>query len=120
MSNPSWRLTYLRSELSLYLVGIAFISLNILMLVVTARPHTPGTVPRYYWAVLFVGIIAFGTCYWGVLKALQGSIGAKMGFQVQVYEPADDDTSDSRLSALIREAVADGSHRRVCYKVISP
>ena len=114
--NEEWRPAYLTTNYSLYLVGVAFIGLNILMLVVTAYPHLPGAIPRFWWVVEVVAIITVGVGYWAGLKAFQGRIGRIVGFQVEIHESRDNDIPES-LRALMSQAVADGSNRRVFYKV---
>lgn len=117
-----WKPVYMKNKFILYTVSLTFIGVNILMLVMTARPDIKGDIPRFYWAVAVVGSISMGALYWALLKSTQlklwgnTTLGSKIGFEVQVYNEGDDDIP-VRMRALMEEANLDGSRRRVSYKV---
>jgi hypothetical protein len=119
-----WKPAYLKNRVTLYGVALAFISVNMLVLVVTAKPKDSGTIPRFYWPVTMAAVLAAAAIYWGVFKALQMSfggektLGQKIGFEVSVYNEGDEDIPEVMMR-LMREAGRDGSRRRVSYKVRS-
>ena len=102
----------------MYGIGLLFIGFNVLLLVVTAMPRDPGTVPRFYWAVMLAAIVIAGCLYWSILKLLQSRLGRVVGFQLQVHD-SHDEVPDS-LRALMKDAVADGSNRRLVYTGSGP
>ena len=121
---PNWKPTYLTTRVSVMVVSGAVVSVNIVILVMTALP-TGGSVPNYYWPVTIVGFIGFGVAYWTVLKVLgvkgpksggRVTLGSKIGLEVNVYEEGDDDIPEE-MRFLMREAALDGSRRRLKYKV---
>lgn len=116
---PDWRPTYLTNSILKYATVTVFIGLNMLLLVVTAMPHSANTIPRFYWAVMVAAIFAVAGTYWLVLKVLQTKIGKIIGIEVKIHETTDEDSdniSDS-LRALLEQAEKDGSRRRLSYKV---
>lgn len=121
----NWKPTYMRNYVVLICVATIFASFNIVILAITAIPQDPGTIPRFYWPVTIVGVMAFGVCYWGVLRVFQvssyedskpSSIGSKFGLEINVYEEGDENVP-VEMRFLMREAVGDGSRRRLDYKV---
>ena len=117
---PNWKPTYLTTKVSVILVSAAVVSVNIIILVMTALP-TSGAVPNYYWPVTIVGFIAAGVAYWAVLRLLEvkepkRTLGSKLGLEVGVYEQGDEDIPDE-MRLLMHEAELDGSRRRLRYKV---
>jgi hypothetical protein len=135
---PDWNLSYLRNPVLLYLISSLFVAVNIVMLVVTALPHDPGTTPRFYWAVTVIGVMGFGLVYWAVLRSLQipglgrreegeggtengrergRTLGERIGVEIRVYE-GDEEVPDD-MKFLMYEAGLDGSRRRVRYTVSS-
>ena len=79
-------------------------------------PHDAGTTPRFYWAVMVAAIFVVAGTYWSILQVLRTAVGERIGFRVEVHETRDEDISPS-LRPLMKQAVADGSHRRLTYKV---
>lgn len=121
----NWKPTYIRNPFVLWSVAVAFVSFNVVILVVTAMPQDPGTIPRFYWPVTIVGVMTLGVFYWLVLKIFQvkgykdskaSSISSKIGLEINVYEEGDEDIP-MEMRFLMREAVGDGSRRRLDYKV---
>lgn len=115
----------MRNHFVLGFVAVVFVSFNIVILVMTARPNDPDTIPRYYWPVTLVGVIAFGVLYWAILRLFEvsaykdskpSSISSKFGLEIKVYEGGDEDIP-MEMRFLMREAIGDGSRRRLDYKV---
>jgi hypothetical protein len=117
-----WRPTYFKSKYFLWGFGAVFGGFNVFIVVVTALPKPPGEVPSFYWPVAIGALVGAATLYWGVLQALQlkihgqKTLGEKIGFEVQIHSQDDDDIPNS-LTQLMKEAIADGSRRRVEYRV---
>ena len=125
--NPNWKPTYLTNTVSVVLVSGVFVSVNIVILVMTALP-TVDEVPNYYWPVTIVGFMAFGLAYWGVLRLLgvkgptpggRMTLASKIGLEVNIYEEGDDNIPEE-MRFLMHEAALDGSRRRLQYKVCDP
>ena len=118
----NWTPTYLSNSILKYATVTAFGGLNIVLLVVTAMPHSADTIPRFYWAVMVAAIFAVGCIYWLVLKVLQTSIGRIVGIEVKVHDTTDEASGDipDSLRALLEQAEKDGSRRRLSYKVHTP
>lgn len=123
----NWRPTYMRNDFVLTFIAFIFVAINIVILVMTALPESPGTIPRFYWPISLVAVMAVGLLYWGVLRIFQvpedqddksSSIGSKLGLKINVYEEGDENVP-MEMRFLMREAVGDGSRRRVDYKVCS-
>lgn len=122
LEDEDWKPVYLANKYSRYLVGGTFAALNIVIVIMTARPHKPGTTPRFYWPITIAAVVVVGVVYWMALKALQTRFAAKVGFQVEIHEPGDDDTPEDGdipedLRSMMIQATADGSRMRVSYKV---
>ena len=109
------------------LVSGAIVSVNIVILVMTALP-TGGSIPNYYWPVTILGFISFGVAYWAVLRLLgvggpkldgRMTLGSRIGLEVNIYEEGDDDVPED-MRFLMREAVLEGSRRRLKFKVRVP
>lgn len=122
--HPNWKPTYLTTKLSVVVVSGAIISINIIILVMTALP-TGGSVPNYYWPVTIVGFLGLGLAYWAVLRLLgakgrksddRRTLGSKIGLEVGIYEEGDESIPEE-MRFLMYEAALDGSRRRVQYKV---
>jgi hypothetical protein len=121
----NWRPTYIRNDFVLGFIAIVFFSINIVILVMIALPEDPGTIPRFYWPISMAAVVAFSLLYWGALRVFQvpeaqtdtsSSIGSKVGLKIKVYEDGDGDVP-VEMRFLMREAVRDGSRRRLDYKV---
>jgi len=122
LSQPLWDHTYLKSPFLLVSVALVFAGLNIVVMVMTALPVDEGRIPRFYWAVAMGGVAVAGTLYCAFLRFFQAnnpkhkwSIASKMGIEVYIYENGDDVPDEMELPMF--EAVADGSGRRLDYKV---
>jgi amino acid transporter len=121
----NWRPTYMRNDFVLAFIAFVFFGMNIVILVMIALPEDPDTIPRFYWPISMAAVIAFGLLYWGALRVFQvpedqgdtrSSIGSKVGLKINVYEEGDDNVP-IEMRFLMRDAVGDGSRRRVDYKV---
>lgn len=118
----TWSPVYMKNKFILYAVSFLFTGMNILMMVMTALPKDPDTIPRFYWPVTVAACIAAGSIYWGGLKGLQmkfggqESIGKWIGFEVQVYNEGDENIPEMMRNVMV-DANLDGSRRRVSYKV---
>ena len=113
----------MKNHAFLVFVSVIFVAVDIVILVVTALPSGEGDVPRFWWPVILVGVIAFGLIYWSAFKILQAgsigrmrNIGSRIGLEVSIYEPGDESVPEDMRIPLF-EAVRDGSRRRVDYKV---
>ena len=92
-----------------------------------AKPKAPGTIPRFWWVVIFVLIVAGSFMYWSVMMLTQvrlgkvkngerETIGSKIGFEVLIYNETDDEVPQAMQEAMVQSRL-DGSRRRVGYKV---
>ena len=124
--NPNWKPTYLTNGVTVLFVSSTFVSVNIVILVMTAFP-TGGSVPSYYWPVTIVGFMGFGVAYWAVLRLLgvkgpnrdgRVTLGSKIGLEVGIYEEGDDDIPEE-MRFFMHEATLDGSRRRLQFKVLN-
>lgn len=124
MLSEDWRPTYLRSKLLLWSFASVLVGFNATILVVTALPETQGNVPCFYWPVTIVAIVIAAIIHWCMLRALwtkwRGgpmTLGQRIGFEVKVHSQDDEEAIPDSLNHLMREAIADGSRRRVEYMV---
>lgn len=118
--DENWRLTYFKSKYFLYVFGALFGGVNVTIVVIAALPHQPGEVPDFYWPVAITALVVAATLHWAVLQALQRKwLGKKVGFEVRIHNQDDDEEEDipDSLTGPMRDAIADGSRRRVEYKV---
>lgn len=112
---------YMKTTLIRVFLVVIFAGTSLLILYSTAEPKAAGTISRFYWPVTIGAIVAGGIVYWGGLKALQirwgaeDTLGRRIGFEVSVHEVGEEIPSE--LAALMTEAIADGSRRRLTYKV---
>ncbi|KAF2108836.1 amino acid permease-domain-containing protein [Lophiotrema nucula] len=125
LSNPLWDHTYLKNPLLLASVALTFAGLNIVVMVMTALPVDEGRIPRFYWAVAMGGLAAAGTLYWAFFRLFQANdpkrrwnVASKMGVEVFIYEDGDEVPDEMDLPMF--EAAADGSRRRLDYKLSGP
>jgi amino acid transporter len=114
---------YMKNNVILYSTAIPFIAVNILIMVITAMPNTPNSIPRWYWPITVLAVLVAALVYWSALmiprlKWSKGgrTLGAKIGFEVHVYEEGDDDIPEN-MRFLMWEAKEEGSRRRLKYKV---
>lgn len=115
LEDEDWKPVYLANKYSRHLVGGTFAALNIMIVIMTARPHKPGTIPRFYWPITIAAVVVVGVVYWMALKVLQTRFAAKVGFQAEIHEAGDDDIPED-LRSMMNQATADGSRMRVSYK----
>jgi hypothetical protein len=121
----NWKPTYMKNNVVLIFVSFVFVSINIVTLVMTALPEGQGSIPSFYWPITLAGVIGLGLIYWGILRILQvkglkdRTLGSRIGLEVKVYEEGDENVPEE-MKFLMREAVGDGSRRRVQYKVRFP
>lgn len=115
----------MRNNFVLALVAFVFVAINIVIMVMIALPNNPPDIPRFYWPISLVATMIVGVLYWGVLRLLQvpadqddagSSIGSKIGLKVNVYEDGDENVP-IEMRFLMRDAVGDGTRRRVDYQV---
>lgn len=112
LEGEKWKPVYLANKYFMYLVGGTFAALNALTIFMTARPHKPGTIPRFYWPIAIAADAVVGVVYWMALKALQTKFGAKIGFHVTIHEAGDVDVPENPRN-MMDEAK---SRIRVSYK----
>lgn len=123
--DESWRPRYLRPNYLLYAFVILFVGFNTTIVVTTALPYAQGQALSFYWSVAIAALIFVSTLYWGVLRALQWNwggqvpLGRKIGFEVRIHSQGDDEIPES-LHQIMKDAIADGSRRRIEYKVCNP
>ena len=122
--SEDWRPTYLRNKLLLWSFVFVFVGFNVVILVMTALPDSQGTVPCFYWPVTIAVIVIAAILHWSVLRALwakwrggQITLGQRIGFEVKIHSQDDEEAIPDSLNCLMKEAIADGSRRRVEYKV---
>jgi len=122
---PNWTPTYMKNRFTLYPIALVFIGSNIVIMVITAMPRSPNSIPRFYWPITILAVISAALVYWGALMIMRlkwgqegGTLGAKIGFEVHVYEKGDDIPENMRF--LMWEASEEGSRRRLKYKISGP
>jgi hypothetical protein len=121
--DEAWRPTYLRPKSCLYFFCAIVVGFNLMIAISTALPRLPGGVPSFYYPVAVAALVCAAILYWGVLRALQWnwggnvSLGQRIGFEVRIHSQDDAEELPDSLDQLMREAIADGSRRRVEYKV---
>lgn len=121
-ANPSWKPTYLKNQIFTIFVSFIYVGMNIIILVMTAIPTGSG-IPGYYWTVSIIGFIAFGVFYWGVIRLLgvtprpsgRRTLGSRLGLEIRIWEDGDD--VPDQMKPYMDLARADGSKRRLDYKV---
>lgn len=121
-----WKPMYLKNKLMLWGVSFIFVGFNAAILILTALPIDKGEIPRFYWPVTIAAIIAAAVLHWLVIRALrmkwrgsQTTLGQRVGFEVKVYSQDDEEDIPDSLNHLMQQAIADGSRRRIEYKVRS-
>jgi hypothetical protein len=120
--NPQWDPVYMKNLFTRIIFVGVFVGMSLLILISTARPDGPGTTPRFWWPIVLGAIAAASVLYWALLKALQmrwgseDTLGRRLGFEVKVHETGDSEIPDE-LATMMEEALADGSRRRLTYKV---
>ena len=126
LGKSNWRPTYLKNRVILLLISFIFVSINVVILVIDALPQKSNTTPRFYWPITILAIFVVGVLYWGVLRMLRAkgsmdmgterTLGSRLGLEVSIYEQGDQDVPEE-MKPLMRDAVRDGTRRRVQYKV---
>lgn len=118
-----WRPSYLRSKLLAIPLPLLFVAMNLLILVQGARPHSPGTIARFWWPAITGFIFAGSFVYWCGLMLLQAripltefTVGEVIGFKVIVRYENDEDIPND-FQRVLAQARNDGSRRRVEYQV---
>jgi hypothetical protein len=121
--NEAWRPIYLRPKSCLYVFCAIVVGFNLMIAISTALPRLPGEVPSFYYPIAVAAIFCAAILYWAVLRGLQWNwggnvpLGQKIGFEVRIHSKDDAEELPDSLDQLMREAIADGSRRRVEYKV---
>jgi hypothetical protein len=120
-----WQPAILTNNLVFMLVPILVIAGNIIMLFFGARPHTPNTIPRYWWPISFFLIEVGAFIYWCAMvitwikvgpEKNRRTIGDIIGFKVNVYNETDMTIPETLQDDMVM-ARLDGSRRRVGYEV---
>ncbi len=117
-NGSSWKYKFLQQDWLRYLIVFLFVGVNLLTLVVAARPHGDGTIARFWWPVV-MGFVALGSfIYWFVLWCLQDKrwSARKVGIDVIAHH-GDDAQVPSDFEQFMKEARKDGSYRRMEYQV---
>jgi hypothetical protein len=124
---PSWQPTIITNKWVLRLLPIIFALGNLVVIIWGAKPRTPGTIPRFWWPVVFFLIMAGSLIYWGIMmitqvelekvskKGEKETIGSLIGFQVRIYNEWDEGVPQAMQEAMVQSRL-DGSRRRVGYK----
>jgi hypothetical protein len=125
---PGWQPEIITNKYVLRLLPIIFTAGNLVVIIWGAKPRIPGTIPRYWWPIIFILIVAGGFIYWSVMmitqveldtvnkKGEKETIGSLIGFEVRVYNETDEGVPQAMQEAIVQSRL-DGSRRRVAYKV---
>lgn len=123
-NSSSWDFEFLRPTSLRTVVVIVFICLNLLAVIVSARPRTPGTIARFWWPVTVAATAAASSIYWFVLWSVQesGPVGKGRwrwlarwtGVRVRVYHG--DEAVGTAYEEEMKKARRDGTNRRVEYE----
>jgi amino acid transporter len=125
--NSNFKLAFFQSRWILYSLPYVFAAANIVILIFAGKTHDSGKIPRWWWPVTLVAIIAVSGFYWSAIQLLKktrvpaddGSTrtwGDLLGIRLEIYENAAApgvppevarDINDAWLSRI------DGSKRRV-------
>lgn len=113
----SWDYKFLRWTWLRYTIVFLFVALNLLTLVVAARPHGHGDIARFWWPVVLGCVVAVSSLYWLALWALQDgrSLSKKLGIVVKAHHG--DDVVGTDFQQMMADARKDGSNRRMEYVV---
>lgn len=117
-----WQLTYLRNKALRYAVVVLFAGFNVVSLVMSALPADSGTIPRRYWPLSILAVVAVGLVYWSAFPLLRqkiGKNGRSLGQRVgiEVLYDNEDSQIDRRLEPAQQEALKDVNRRRAGYRV---
>ena len=113
-----WDFKFLTWPLIRRVIATLFVGVNILILVVAARPHNVGTIARYWWPTVMLCIVSASAAYWFVLWSLQEKrfVSRLMAIDVKVMH-GDSLGVESEYEAMLKDARRDGSNRRAIYNV---
>jgi hypothetical protein len=93
----------------LRLLPIVFTAGNLVVIIWGAKPRTPGTIPRFWWPVTFILIVAGSFVYWALMmvtqvelekvdkKGRKETIGSLIGFEVRIYNETDESRSNGTI-----------------------
>ncbi|KAE9379783.1 hypothetical protein N431DRAFT_527234 [Stipitochalara longipes BDJ] len=124
---PDWQPEIITNKWALRLLPIVFAGGNLIVIIWGAKPRTPGTIPRFWWPVVFFLIVAGSLIYWAIMMMTQvktkkfnkegkkETIGSLIGFEVRIYNETDERVPQAMQEAMVQSRL-DGSRRRVAYK----
>lgn len=122
---PGWTPEIITNKYIFWVLPIVFSGGNLIVLIWGAKPHAPGTIPRYWWPAIFYFIIWGSAIYWCAIMITQiklkkdgedRTVGSIVGFEVKIYNEMDELVPDHMQEAMVQSRL-DGSRRRVEYKV---
>lgn len=125
---PGWQPTIFTNKLVRWTLPLLFLVGNLMILILGAKPRSPGKISRFWWPATFFLIIAGGVLYWACLVATQikirhlgkeTTIGEVIGFEVKIYNETDERVPANMQEAIVQSRL-DGSRRRVGYQVRPP
>ena len=120
---PNWDFLYLRKQALRYSVAIIFVVSNLFTMVLSARAHQPGQIPRWYWPIALGALIAVALLYWSALRCLGRqdkpngkSLGSIIGLRLDIYQQGDSDIPEE-MQFMMFEAREAGFRRGLRYTV---
>jgi hypothetical protein len=125
---PDWELTTVTNKYVLFFLPIVVLTGSFIILVWGAKPHSTGTIPRFWWPLIFFFIEAGSLLYWAAMmvtrvkyrdRGTEKTVGSKIGFEVKIYNESDPAVPLDLVEAMAQSRL-DGSRRRVVYEVSGP
>ena len=125
---PDWELEIITNKYVFLFLPIIFAGGNLIVIIWGAKPKATGTIPRFWWPIIFFFIVAGSFIYWAIIIMMQvklrkvnkagenETIGSSIGFEVQIYNETDEEVPQAMQEAMVQSRL-DGSRRRVGYKV---
>jgi amino acid transporter len=120
----SWEFEFLRPTSLRTTVVVIFNCLNLLALIMSARPRDPDFIAKFWWPVIMAGVAAGSAIYWFALWSLQesGKVGNARwrwlarwtGVHVRAYHG--DEAVGTEYEEEMKKATRDGTNRRVEYE----
>jgi amino acid transporter len=121
-----WDFEFLRPASVRNVVVFLFLGLNLLALIVSARPHKPGTIAKFWWPVIMAVLALVSSVYWFALWSMQESgkvrsgnwrwLARWSGVQIRAYHG--DEAKGTAYEEEMKKARMDGTNRRMEYEFV--
>jgi amino acid transporter len=121
-----WDFEFLRPAWVRNGVVVLFLGLNLLALIVSARPNKPGTIAKFWWPVIMAVLALGSSIYWFALWSMQESGRVKSGnwrwlarwsgIQIRAYHG--EEAVGTAYEEEMKKARRDGTNRRMEYEFV--